>query len=301
MKVLIAEDEAVSCRLLESLLTKWGYDVIVAHNGLEAWEILQHDGAPNLAVLDWMMPELDGVEVCKRLRTSKRTTYTYVVLLTAKRGKGDIISGLEAGADDYITKPFDHEELKWRLRIGQRILDLEGRLQRRLTQTASTDTVTGVLNRRAFLDRLTAEVNRAKRLNKPMGLFLLDLDGFTTLNDAHGYHAGDLVLQDVADCLNRLRNTYDFIGRYGGDEFIACCPECAGVMAETHARKIHNAVDGLKITLPNRLQELCITASLGVTTLSAGSTENVDTLIVKLEEALYQAKSQGGNRVNVIF
>ncbi|MDD3271585.1 MAG: response regulator, partial [Syntrophomonadaceae bacterium] len=171
MKVLIADDDALSRKILEDCLSEWGYDILMAHNGNEAWDILEKIDRPNMAVLDWMMPGMDGVEICRNLRQLKLPNYVYVILLTARSKREDVISGLESGADDYIIKPFNREELKSRLKIGQRIIELEHRILR----LASTDYLTGLLNRRAFLERLERELNRCQREASPMGIIIMDI------------------------------------------------------------------------------------------------------------------------------
>ncbi len=180
MKVLIAEDEPVSRRLLERFLRKWGYDVLVTCDGSEAWEALQETDSPNLVVSDWMMPEMDGLELCRKIRGMDRSGYIYFILLTAKGRKNDVIQGLEAGADDFLVKPFDKEELQYRIRIGERIIELE----RRILDLAATDSLTGVLNRRAFMERLEQEIERSRRGNTSLSLIMADIDYFKKVNDS---------------------------------------------------------------------------------------------------------------------
>ena len=134
MRILIAEDDPVSRRMLEKTLLRWGYDVVVAVDGAQAWRALEGDDAPHLAVLDWMMPEIDGVEVCRRVRALGGIRSVYIILLTAKGRKEDTIQGLEGGADDYLTKPFDHGELKARVQVGVRVIDLQLALAERVRE-----------------------------------------------------------------------------------------------------------------------------------------------------------------------
>jgi PleD family two-component response regulator len=201
VKVLIADDEIVSRRLLESSLTRWGYDVVVAADGLEASEILRHADAPKLAVLDWMMPGLDGVDLCRRIRARKDDSYTYVLLLTAKQSKQDVIQGLEAGADDYITKPFEPQELRVRLRNGKRILYLLQQISaahESMRQLASHDPLTKLWNRSVILEMLATELSRCARDQSSLGVVLIDLDHFKRINDTYGHLAGDRVLREAA-------------------------------------------------------------------------------------------------------
>ncbi|MBW1827190.1 MAG: response regulator, partial [Deltaproteobacteria bacterium] len=179
MKVLIVEDDPISRRVLEANLLEWNYDVLVTSDGGEAWELIQNPEAPNLVVSDWMMPNMDGLELCRKLREMERSCYTYVIILTAKGNKKDVIKGLEAGADDYLIKPFDRDELRYRLKIGERII----RLERRIMHLAVTDYLTGLLNRRAFMERMEQEVQRSLRENTPFALIMADIDYFKRIND----------------------------------------------------------------------------------------------------------------------
>ena len=292
MKVLIAEDEPISLHILESTLRKWRYDVVVTRDGNQAWEILQRDDAPPLAILDWMMPGMNGLELCSKIRTASNTKYIYTILLTSKGSKEDIIAGLESGADDYIVKPFVPEELRWRVHIGQRIIDLEERLRK----LASIDYLTGVLNRRSLMERLEAEFNRSRRENTPLSVIMADIDFFKSVNDRFGHHAGDLVLQEFARCLIKGSRSYDFIGRFGGEEFVVCCPGAANQQALSIAERMREMVESLTIFSPECKESIRITASFGV----AWEHENdplVDSIIQRADEALYRAKKEGRNRV----
>ncbi|MBW2308014.1 MAG: diguanylate cyclase [Deltaproteobacteria bacterium] len=292
MIILIADDEPISRRVLEAFLRKWGYEVVVTRDGNTAWEALRHEEAPRLALLDWMMPGMDGVELCRKIRTSITDKYTYIILLTAKESKEDIIKGLESGADDYITKPFDAEELKCRIRIGQRIIGLEERLKR----IASTDYLTGVLNRRSLMERLEAEISRSGREEKPLAVILSDIDYFKMVNDRYGHQAGDAVLQEFAACLTRAGRAYDFVGRYGGEEFLVCCPGASGGHAITIAKRMREMVEALKISVHGGSESISITASFGVA-WNHSEEVDVDSIVNRADEALYRAKAEGRNRV----
>ena len=227
MKVLIADDDAVSRRLLHSTLARWSYEVVACANGTEAWEVLQKEDAPQLVILDWMMPGMDGVQLCRELRKRASQPYTYILLLTAKTQKEDIIAGMEAGADDYITKPFDAQELRVRVRAGQRILDLQTELiraQSALLVQATHDPLTGLFNRGAILKILEREIDRAHRQGSSVGVMLIDLDHFKNINDTLGHQAGDKVLQEAARLMLESTRSYDSIGRYGGEEFLVVAP-----------------------------------------------------------------------------
>ncbi len=193
MKVLIAEDDPAGRRLLEAFLQEWGYEVRVTSGGREAWGVLQEPEAPSLIISDWMMPDMNGAELCKKIRAMNRADYIYFIMLTSKGEKKDVIEGLQSGADDFIIKPFDQNELKYRVKIGERIVKLEQRVQ----QLARTDHLTGVLNRRAFMERMEEEVHRFRRENSTFSLIMTDIDYFKRVNDRYGHPAGDLVLKDL--------------------------------------------------------------------------------------------------------
>ena len=222
MRVLVAEDDRVSRAILKLNLEKWGYEVVVCTDGLQAWSELQKPDAPRMAILDWMMPGMDGIQLCQAVRGRSEQPYVYILLLTAKSLKEDLLAGLNAGADDYLTKPMDPHELELRLRAGRRILDLQSELiaaREDLHIQATHDSLTGVANRRAVLETLESEVVRAMRQHVPLGVILADLDHFKSINDAHGHAVGDTVLREAASRMVAALRPYDRLGRYGGKNF----------------------------------------------------------------------------------
>jgi diguanylate cyclase (GGDEF)-like protein len=293
MKILIAEDDPISRRVLEANLAGWGYDVMIASDGSEAWELLQRPDAPNLVISDWMMPNMDGLELCRRIRGMERSGYIYFIILTAKGEKQDIIEGLEAGADDFLTKPFDREELKYRARIGERIINLE----LRILELANTDALTGVLNRRAFMERMDQEIHRSLREGVPLSLILTDIDYFKRVNDRNGHQVGDLVLQRFTEQLSESSRPYDFVGRYGGEEFVVCLPGADTSQAGSVAERMRRKVEEMSITLPHSSQSIQITGSFGVASLRAGSEDSVDLITGRADDTMYRAKREGRNRV----
>jgi len=293
MKILIAEDEPVSRRLLESFLVKWGYDVMVTCDGSEAWEALHEPESPNMVVSDWMMPEMDGLELCRKIRKMDRSGYIYFILLTAKGRKKDLIQGLEAGADDFLIKPFDKEELKYRIRIGERIIKLE----RRILDLAATDPLTGVLNRRAFIERLEQEIERSRRGNAPLSLIMADIDYFKRVNDRYGHQTGDIALQRFADQLTTSLRVYDFTARYGGEEFFLCLPGADGSQAGSVAERLRKRVEEMEVVFPDGSRSIRITASFGVACFLPEPQESIDSIIKRADEAMYRAKNEGRNRV----
>ena len=295
-RILIAEDAPVSRRLLQALLTQWGYSVEVAKDGVEALEALLRPGAPQLAILDWEMPGLSGPEVCHRARARSDAEYCYLLLLTSRDGRTDLVQGLRAGADDYVTKPFDPGELQARLRTGERILALQRQFleaQEALRLQASRDSLTGLYNRRVVLERLDEELARAGREASELSVLILDADHFKRVNDRYGHQAGDDTLHELASRLGSVLRPYDSLGRYGGEELIAVLPGCDEEGALEVAERMRSAVDS--IPLATRAGPVPLTISIGSATWSGRG--NGDTLIARADEALYRAKSAGRNRV----
>jgi two-component system, cell cycle response regulator len=297
MKVLIADDSATSRAMLRSALTRWGYDVVMAENGKEALDILAKDDPPPMAVLDWVMPELTGPEVCRRVRETLREPYTYILLLTSKNTKGETVEGLEAGADDYIVKPFDQHELQVRLRAGQRIIDLQLNLlqaREELRERASKDLLTMLPNRSAIAHTLEDEISRCHRDHRTVGIILLDLDHFKKVNDTLGHFAGDAVLRETALRLRSNMRPYDQVGRYGGEEFLVVLPNCDLEQAANQAERMRHRLHATGMLVDG--QELRVSASFGVT-ISDGSERSPDVFVRVADEALYRAKANGRNRI----
>ena len=299
MRILIADDSIVSRHLLDATLRKWGYEVVVACDGTEAWNVLQLPDAPKLVILDWVMPGLTGPEVCRRVRehAKEKDTYTYILLLTSKSLKEDLIEGMEAGADDYITKPFDQHELKVRLRAGNRIIDLEQQLvtaREELREQATKDFLTRIWNRSSILDILQRELIRAGRERRPVGVVLADLDHFKNVNDGYGHFAGDAVLLEFTRRVIGSMRQYDAMGRYGGEEFLIVLPGCDEEATAAQAERMRNALasEPMAINEDRRV----ITCSFGATCWRAGMALDSEALIRVADEALYAAKRTGRNR-----
>jgi len=300
MKVLIAEDDAISRRMLEAFLVKWGYEVVVTTQGEEAWRVLQANDAPQIAILDWMMPGKDGVELCRCVRQRTGRAYTYLILLTARGHKQDIVEGIEAGADDYVTKPFDPFELRARLRAGRRIIELQEQLlaaHEALRDQASRDPLTDLWNHGAILDILRKEVARATRGRSSLAVAMIDLDQFKVVNDTYGHMAGDAVLRETARRLRGAMRTYDSLGRYGGDEFLAVLPGCDPAAAARfgesfRARLDRNAVDTSEGLIP-------VALTLGLVAVGDLRFLQPEALVRLADAALYRAKIAGRNCVAV--
>ena len=266
MRVLAAEDNPVFQSMLRTMLTRWGYEAVMARDGNEAWSILEGADAPRLAVLDWMMPGMDGVEICRRIRSARREPYIYILLLTARTESQDLIEGMDAGADDYLTKPFNAHELRVRIRAGRRILDLQEELlqaREALREQATHDGLTGLLNRTTILENLDDELSRSARDGRPVSLLMIDLDRFKTVNDTQGHLAGDAVLRESA---SRLKS----------------------------AERLREAIAGTPFRADSR--PLNMTCSIG---LACSSHCAAGALVREADDALYQAKARGRNCVVV--
>jgi two-component system, cell cycle response regulator len=296
--VLIAEDDPICRRVLQSALQNGGFRVITAEDGLQAWEILRRGDAPDLLILDWVMPGIDGPELCRRIRERRDAIYPYILLVTGKDNTQDVVQGLEAGADDYLSKPFDPTELRARLQVGKRILALQQELiqaREELRFQANHDALTGVFSRAAVLSLLDRELQRAARSGMPTGILMMDLDHFKTINDTYGHLTGDVVLKEVADRINGAVRSYDCLGRYGGEEFLAILSNCYPGDLRAVAERVRFAVSDTPIGTGT--MSLAVTVSVGgiVTSHATPSLESLSAA----DAMLYEAERSGGNRVRL--
>lgn len=298
MRILIAEDDPVSRRLLQAMLIKWGYEVELTCNGVEALQALQAEDAPRLAILDWMMPEMDGIDVCRCIRQRGNNPYTYVIMLTTRNRREDIIEGMEAGADDYIVKPFDAHELQVRVRAGARIIDLQAALlaaQEELRIQAAKDSLTGLWNHAVIVETLQRELERAHREGKPLGVIMADLDHYKRINDVYGHIAGDLVLCETANRIRSAVRSYDAVGRYGGEEFLIVAPGCDTQEAFKLGERIRDTIASQPFSTQDGT--ISVTISVGTVACEASQPYKASDLIRIADAALYQAKAEGRNRV----
>ena len=297
--VLIAEDDPIFRRILESWFKRWDYEAAAVENGVDAWEVLQKEDAPQLVILDWMMPGMDGIELCRRIRKRDQGTYRYVLLLTAKDDKQDVVAGLEAGADDYLTKPFDVDELHARVRAGKRILDLQAALLRAQTALqfdAAHDRLTAIWNRGAILDLLKREMERSRRTHDSLGIIMADVDFFKKVNDTHGHPVGDDVLREVGHRLVSALRSYDAVGRYGGEEFLIVVPGCDQLNLLVTAERLRRKIADQPVA--TNAGPVPVTISLGLAAVQAEESEiDPETFLRDADEALYAAKARGRNRV----
>lgn len=301
MRILIAEDDLTARTILIGLLKKWGYDLCVVVDGPTAWKTLQQTDAPLLVILDWMMPGMDGLEVTRQVRARLTEQPPYIILITGRDQKGDISIGLEAGANDYIKKPFDHDELLARIRVGQRSLELQAsnlESKQLLARLAIYDSLTGILNRRGLLDQFLRELARVRRgvLRSDDALLsvgFFDIDSFKLINDQHGHQVGDEVLKGVVGLITSQLRVYDIFGRLGGDEFLVIAPETNGEKSGCLYERLLTTVN--ESVIHTSAGELSITLSLGV--VSPGPNEELEKILDRADKAMYQAKRRGGNQV----
>jgi diguanylate cyclase (GGDEF)-like protein len=300
VRILVADDDPVSRQLLKSSLSRWGYDVVTAADGSAALRVLQEDAAPQMAVLDWMMPGHDGTHICREVRRRVDRPYTYLLLLTANNRKQDLIAGLESGADDYLIKPCDPLELQARLGNGKRLVGLHNQLLAAcaaLRERAMRDSLTGLWNHVAILEILEQEWEHARKRDTLLGVIMADLDHFKRINDTHGHRAGDAVLGETIRRMRESLRPHDAFGRYGGEEFLIVLP---GVDAETLpgvAERLRLAVADRPVTYGSRV--IPVTLSLGVTIEHGTTPADADALLQAADDALYRAKRGGRNRVEV--
>ena len=297
MKILLAEDSAFYRSVITNHLKQWGFDFLVAQNGKEAWKLLLRPDGPRLAILDWVLPEIEGVELCRRLRNrAEGDGYVYTLLLTGKSQKEEMLEAMDAGADDFLAKPFDPAELKAHLLVGKRIVELQQRLASindALRFSATHDSLTQIWNRGEVLTFLRRELARARRAATPLGVVLVDVDHFKKVNDELGHQAGDLVLLEMAKRLSRNLREYDGVGRYGGEEFLLVIPGCNLATTVRRVDEIRAAISSEPFLSPAGAR--VVTVSMGAAAAEASDT--ADVLLCRADEALYRAKREGRNRV----
>jgi len=296
MKVLIAEDDMTSRLILDSILKKWEFTPVLACNGKEAWDVMQSEDAPRLVILDWQMPEMSGIEVCKKIRENDTSDPPYLIVLTSRDEKKDIVKALDAGANDFISKPYNNEELRARINVGKRMVELQSALgdaYKALQHEAMHDPLTNIYNRRAVMELLEKEIARAKREKTALCVGMCDIDFFKKVNDTYGHQVGDVALITFTQfIINQLRSN-DYLGRYGGEEFLIVAPGAKAPNHETMFERICKHIRENKI--PTEKGDIPITVSIGVAPYTG--VENSDMLLAAADAALYDAKEAGRDRV----
>lgn len=306
MKILIADDDPVTRKLLKKTLDGWGHESFAVDNGGDAWEIFRTYRI-NFAIIDWMMPVMNGLELCSRIRSSNTAEYVYLVLLTGKGRKEDIIAGLDAGADDYITKPFERDELRVRLRVGERILNFEKQiseknyqlisLNARLEELANLDPLMEIGNRRSLYETMRKVHHQACRYIHVYGLIMCDIDNFKLYNDTYGHLPGDAVLKSVAGCVKNCLRFSDYIFRYGGEEIAIILPDQDMGSSIKVAERVRESVESQQIE-HSGCERGVLTVSCGVAAFALDDNDTKwETLLDRADRALYIAKTSGRNRV----
>jgi diguanylate cyclase (GGDEF)-like protein len=298
MSVLAVDDASIQRFLLKNCLEKRGFRPIIVEDGEKALAVLNSPDAPRLVVLDWELPGISGLEICRHIRSTQAERYTYIVLLTGRSELADIVAGLESGADDFICKPFKPAELAARLSTGCRILELQEQLiaaRDANHRLAMYDSLTGLLNRRAILERLEKELARAGRQKTVLGVMILDLDHFKAINDSFGHLFGDEVLRRIGAILPTVLRPYDAAGRFGGEEFLILMPDCGYADLQRRADEVRLSIAGCKIKYEG--QECQQTVSIGLTTFDPEFPPCSMTLLHLADAALYEAKRAGRNRI----
>ena len=298
-QILVVDDSPVYRKLVEQALEETAYSLLFAKSGREALELfLKH--SPSIVVTDWMMPDFSGLELCDRIRSDPKRAYTYIIVLTGKTEKDSVVKGLAAGADDYLTKPFDPGELLARIGVGCRTVELHGEIDAKnklLQEMAHTDSLTGLPNRRAIEDWGRRQLRGAARHGFPLWVIHAELDSFKTINDTYGHDAGDAVLQKFAEILKTNTRASDICGRMGGDEFLL-------VMTHVVEEHIESTIDPLRQELAGHAfvfggKKVSITASFGVAGFHGAEAPSFGALVQQADKALYAAKHAGGNKVKI--
>lgn len=303
MRILIADDDPISLRVLGANLRKWGHEVVIARDGFEAFQILKQEGEPLLAILDWMMPGLDGVEICRRVRKEITESQTYIILLTAMRQKENLIEGLEAGADDYLTKPFDKHELRVRVQAGERIVELQQRLRAQvrdleqaiverkaaeeaLRNLSLTDHMTGLYNHRGFFTLAEHQVKTARRSQENSLLIYADMDGLKQINDTLGHQVGSQAITAFAEALKHSFRECDIIARLGGDEFAVLAPNVPFEETDQLINRLRGNID--LYNGGNRPYRLA--ASVGVILIDHDCPLTIEEHMATADQAMYEDK-----------
>ncbi len=300
-QILVADHNSLCQAVLYSMLSNWGYDVVAAEDGFQALALLQDERGPRLAILDANLPGLSGLEVCRRVRTLNQFSYTYLVLLTEHGSIEDLVGVMDAGADDYITRPFHTQEFRARVQVGQRIIQLQERLvatHAELYEQATRDSLTGLWNRSTIIQILENEVSRASRSHAGLGVIMADLDHFKQVNDRHGHIAGDRVLREATHRMSSMLRKYDSMGRFGGEEFLIVVPGCDLAATLAVAERLREVVACQPYTTDDDVT--CpATCSFGLAWTDSCGTVEVNQLLREADAALYAAKRSGRNRVAV--
>jgi len=301
MKILVVEDDPITNRMLEKYLVDLDFEVSTASNGRQGWEIFCQEDI-RFVITDWMMPEMNGIELIKKIREANEKQYCYIILLTAKNEKDEIVEGISSGADDYIIKPFHKEELAVRVRAGQRIVDLQSELfdaNEELKRLSETDPLTGLYNRRALSDYLIKSQSAPGYKRTPFAFIMADIDRFKKINDIYGHDSGDAVLVKIVRKIKDSVQNNDMISRIGGEEFYVVLPDADLKQAEDIAENMRRSIETSPIVLPYK-KEFYVTCSFGVFCVQANREWDWEHCMKMADKALYESKNSGRNKVTVL-
>ncbi len=302
-KILVVDDSTFEANHVKTLLEEVGHEVLWAETGSRGIKMIKLD-RPDLIILDLILPDITGIEICRWIKQDTRIKSTPIIILSSKGDVQERIEGLDQGATDYITKPFDDSELKARVAAVLREKELRGRLERknmeyeellkRLEKMSITDPLTGLYNRRRFEDILVSEFERFKRYNAPFSCMMVDVDFFKEVNDTCGHDVGDAVLKNVSQVIQGQVRGVDTVARYGGDEFIVLLAQLRGEGAERVAFRILSTLNTQSLTnIDPRLNK--VTVSIGISTVPDPDLKTIDQVVKSTDQALYKAKSSGRN------
>jgi diguanylate cyclase (GGDEF)-like protein len=297
--VLVADDSPVYRKLVEQALSQESCSVTLANSGHQAIEIFEREH-PSLVITDWVMPDLTGIELCQKIRAGAESPYTYIIILTSNAEKENVVQGLSAGADDYLTKPFDRNELLARVRVGHRLIDLHRQIEaknRLLEELALTDSLTGLPNRRAIEAWAERQLSGAARHGFPFWVVLIDLDRFKRVNDAYGHDAGDIVLKRFADILKANTRHSDISGRIGGEEFLQVLTHADESNVRVVVERVRKQFEAERFTLNGKTVK--VTASFGIAGFWGKTAPEFSKLVSQADAALYRSKDHGRNRIEV--
>jgi diguanylate cyclase (GGDEF)-like protein len=299
MRILVVDDEPLSRHVLQAAVEQLGHQWTAAENGQAAWRCFNQD-KPEVLITDLLMPEVDGLELCRRVRADTRAGYTYIILVTVLGERHDVVRGMEAGADDYLIKPLQRFDLQARLIAAQRVTDVHAELARhraQLAHLARHDPLTGLSNRRSLQEDLEVLHARSQRYGRGYALAMCDIDRFKAYNDTHGHQAGDEALRAVAATIAQEVRGGDSVYRYGGEEFLLVLPEQTLDTALVAVERVRSAVERLAIPQPVARPDGMLTLSAGIAAFGPGEAPTAEELLQRADAALYRAKAAGRNQI----
>ena len=299
MKILIADDSPTTRFVLKKNLNKWNYDVVEASDGITAYNILQNDDPPRIAILDWNMPGMDGVSICKKIRSEPNKPFIYKILLTSRSSTEDLVFALDNGAHNFQSKPFKPIEIRSHVKVGHRLVEADDKLKEyadTMKKLATVDPLTNAFNRRYFMEHAEQEFKRSLRYQRPFSLLIIDIDHFKKINDNYGHACGDEVLKAITSLFKEELRNSDIFARIGGEEFAVILPETNAVKAVEVGQRIRIKIKNYDIPYNNI--NIKITISIGISSINDKS-KSLDELLKNADDALYDVKKCGRNNCKI--